>query len=129
MISTADDVVVWAKAVVDGELLDAEMQARRMASYQPIDPTQPDGLAYGSGMFRAGSYYGHAGLIFGYNTQFLRDPQTDTTIVVLTGLTLAPDGRLPVTELIVPIIDQLAHTAATDPPAPTTTSDRRHPRP
>ena len=28
-ISTADDVVVWAKAVVDGELLNPEMQARR----------------------------------------------------------------------------------------------------
>ena len=28
VISTADDLVVWAKAVVDGELLDPEMQAR-----------------------------------------------------------------------------------------------------
>ena len=122
MISTADDVAVWAKAVVDGELLDTDMQARRMASYQPMDPTQPDGLAYGSGMLRAGSYYGHAGLIFGYNTQFLRDPQTDTTIVVLTGLTLTPDGKLPVTELIVPIIDELARTAPNDSLPPTTTT-------
>jgi D-alanyl-D-alanine carboxypeptidase len=78
-----------------------------MASYQPLDPTQPDGVAYGSGMLRAVGYYGHAGLIFGYNTQFLRDPQTDTTIVVLTGLTLAPDGRLPVEPLVAAVIDQL----------------------
>lgn len=122
VISTADDLVVWAKAVVDGELLDPDMQTRREASYQPIRPAQPDGTAYGSGMLRAGGYYGHAGLLFGYNTQFLRDPQTDTTIVVLTGLTLAPDGRLPVEPLIAAIVDQLAHTAATDHPAPTTTS-------
>ena len=49
MISTADDLVVWATALVDGELLDAEMQAQRLASIQPIDPAQPDGAAYGWG--------------------------------------------------------------------------------
>ena len=110
VISTADDMVVWARAVVDGELLDPEAQARRSSSYQPADPAQPDGVAYGSGMLRAGSYYGHAGLIFGYNTQFLRDLHTDTTIVVFTGLTLAPDGRLPTEPLITAIIDELART-------------------
>jgi len=114
VISTADDVAVWAEAVVDGELLSANMQARRMASFQAMDPAAPDGVAYGSGMLRAGTYYGHAGLIFGYNTQFLRDPKTDTTIVIMTGLTLASDGRLPVTELITPILDELAGTAAND---------------
>jgi D-alanyl-D-alanine carboxypeptidase len=107
VISTADDLVVWADAVVDGRLLSPDMHERRMASYQPMNPTRPDGVAYGSGMLRAGDYHGHAGLIFGYNTQFLRDPQTDTTIVVLTGLTLAPDGRLPVEPLVAAVIDQL----------------------
>ncbi len=121
VISTADDLAVWAKAVIDGRLLNADMQARRMASFQPMDPTRPDGIAYGSGMLRAGSYFGHAGLIFGYNSQFLRDPQTDTTIVVLAGLTLAPDGRLPVEPLIGAVITQLAQTAPTDRPTPTAT--------
>lgn len=111
-ISTADDLVGWAEAVVDGELLDAEMHARRMASFQPTDPAVPDGVAYGSGMMRYHSYYGHAGLLFGYNTQFLRDPQTDTTIIVLTGLTLAPDGTLPVTGLMDTVLDHLPDTAS-----------------
>ena len=60
VISTADDIVVWAKAVVDGDLLNTQTQARRMASYQPLDPTRPDGTGYGSGMLSAGSSYGHA---------------------------------------------------------------------
>lgn len=122
VISTADDVAVWARAVIDGELLNADMQAVRMASFQAMDPAHPDAGTYGSGMLHFGSYYGHAGLIFGYNTQFLRDPQTDTTIVVMTGLTLTPDGRLPVTELITPIIDQLAESAANDLAAGSTTT-------
>jgi Beta-lactamase len=118
VISTADDMVVWAKALVDGELLDADMQAQRLASFQPVDPAQPDGKAYGSGMVRADGYYGHAGLIFGYNSQLLRNPQTDTTILILAGLTLAPDGRMPVGELTDAILAQLAQTAAADVPAP-----------
>ena len=72
-------------------------------------------------MLRAGNYSGHAGLTFGYNTQFLRDPQTDTTIAVLTGLALAPDGRLPIEPLTAAVVDQLAHAAPTDRPTPTTT--------
>jgi len=114
VISTADDLVAWARAVADGELLGADMQAQRDASLQPMDATQPDGVVYGSGMLRAGSYYGHAGLIFGYSSQFLRDPETDTTIVVLTGLTLSPEGGLPSAALIVPVVDELARTAATN---------------
>ena len=110
-ISSADDMVVWAKALVDGKLLNPEMQAHRLASLQPVDPAQPNGTAYGSGMLRGNGYYGHAGLTFGYNSQVLRNPQTDTTIVVLTGVSLAPDGRMPVAELTNAVMAQLARTA------------------
>src|SRR5690606_30287498 len=41
VISTADDLEVWAKAVVDGELLGPEMQAYRDGSYKAADATQP----------------------------------------------------------------------------------------
>ena len=99
MISTADDLVVWTKALVEGELLDPEMQAWRLASIQPIDPAHPDGAAYGSGMLRGSSYYGHGGQIWGYESQVIRDPQTDTTIVALAALSVSPDGRGPASEL------------------------------
>lgn len=110
VISTADDLVVWARALVDGELLDPGMQAQRLASIQPIDPAQPDGAAYGSGMIRGSSYYGHAGQIWGYESQVIRDPQTDTTIVALAGLSASPDGRGPASELSHAVRVQLSET-------------------
>jgi D-alanyl-D-alanine carboxypeptidase len=99
VISTADDLAVWAEALVDGRLLDTEMQAQRLASLQPLDPAQPEGPAYGSGLIRGAGYYGHAGQIWGYESQLIRDPGTDTTIVVLTSLSASPDGRGPASEL------------------------------
>jgi len=111
-ISTADDLVVWAKALVDSGLLDAEMQAQRLASIQPLDPAQPDGPAYGSGMVRGGSYYGHAGQIAGYESQVIRDPETDTTIVVLAALPVSPDGRGPASELTRAVREHLPGTAS-----------------
>ena len=110
VISTADDLVVWTKALVDGELLDPETQAQRLASIQPIDPTQPDGPAYGSGMIRAGSYFGHAGQISGYESQVIRNPETDTTIVALAALSVSPDGRGPASELSRAVRLQLTET-------------------
>ena len=110
VISTADDLVVWARASVDGELLDPEMQAKRLASIQPIDPAQPDGAAYGSGMIRGSSYFGHAGQIWGYESQVIRDPETDTTIVALAGLSVSPDGRAPASELSRVVRVQLSET-------------------
>ncbi len=123
VISTADDLVVWTKALVDGALLDPETQAHRLASIQPIDPDQPDGPAYGSGMIRAGSYYGHAGQISGYESQVVRDPDTDTTIVVLASLSASPAGRGPASELSRAVrahLTETASTAATNGPEPAT---------
>jgi D-alanyl-D-alanine carboxypeptidase len=116
VISTADDLVVWAKALVEGELLEPEMQARRLASIQPIDPDQPGGPAYGSGMIRGSSYYGHGGQIWGYESQVIRDPDTDTTIVALAALSVSPDGRGPASELSHAVRVQLTETATSTTP-------------
>ena len=102
--------MVWAKALVDGGLLDVETQAQRLASIQPVDPAHPDGAAYGSGMIRGGSYYGHAGQIMGYESQVIRDPQTDTTIVVFAALPVSPDGRGPASELTRAVMAHLPTT-------------------
>ena len=96
-----------------------------MPGIQPIDPAQPDGAAYGSGMFRGGSYYGHGGQIWGYESQMIRDPETDTTIVVLAALSVSPDGRGPASELSRAVTAQLSETASsatTDVPEPATST-------
>ncbi len=92
VITTADDLAVFLDALVDGGLLDAQMQQRRLDS---IQPTSPGAFGYGMGMMKIQSYYGHNGQIPGYQSFMVRDPDTDTSVIVLTALTSAPDGRLP----------------------------------
>jgi hypothetical protein len=55
--------------------------------------------AYGYGLDRRGSYYGHEGVINGYNTAMSTDPQTGTTVIAVATLTLSPDGA-PVARLL-----------------------------
>lgn len=92
MVSTADDLVVWADALAGGSLLDDDTQQLRLGSIQ-----NPD--AYGYGIAMAGPYLGHGGRVPGYTAYMFRDPATATTVVALAGLTFAPDGDHPAAAL------------------------------
>jgi D-alanyl-D-alanine carboxypeptidase len=46
-ISTANELVTWVEALVGGKLLNADLQARRLASMLPIDPSDPNSASYG----------------------------------------------------------------------------------
>lgn len=95
VISTPDDVVVWADALVSGTLLDPATQQLRLDSIRGVGPDYPqaEGIyGYGYGMERTGAYYGHGGQINGFNTAMSRNPDTDTTVIAVAALTLAPDG-------------------------------------
>ena len=46
-ISTANDLATWVQALVGGKLLNADLQARRLASVLPIDPSNPNSASYG----------------------------------------------------------------------------------
>ena len=86
VISTANDMVKWIDALVDGKVLDAKYQQRWLETGQLTDPAQPDGIRYGLAHYSittpAGStLYGHSGEIPGFNTWMLRDPTNDVTIV------------------------------------------------
>jgi D-alanyl-D-alanine carboxypeptidase len=107
VISTADDLAVFVGALVDGGLLDAAMQERRLASVEPPDPANP-AFGYGFGMMRFETYYGHNGQIPGYNSWMVRDPQTKTSIIILTSLTSSPDGKPPADVLGLATIGVLA---------------------
>ena len=120
VISTAEDLVLWARALVGGSLLDQATQQRRLDSIRGLGPDYPkaEGVyGYGYGIDRTGSYLGHGGQTNGYNTAMSRDPQTDTTIIAVATLTLAPDGT--------PVAPALANTvmaALTADPTATPTS-------
>ena len=113
VISTADDMLIWARALVDGALLDPAMQQVRLDSIQSLGPDFPAAEGkywYGYGIDRRVTYDGHGGQINGYNTAVARDPATDTDVVVLTTLTLAPDGTSVANALLYGVINGITDT-------------------
>jgi D-alanyl-D-alanine carboxypeptidase len=93
VISTTNDLARYVKALVGNGLLDKQMQAERIASPLPIDPTQPDGTAYGLGIVKYGHLYGHTGELPGFDSFIGYDPQRDITVVTWANLLNSPDGR------------------------------------
>ena len=73
-ISTANDLVAWVQALVGGKLLNADLQARRLASVVPIDASNPNSASYGWGIAKFGNLYGHTGELPGYNSFMGHDP-------------------------------------------------------
>ena len=112
VISTANDLAAFVEALVDGGLLTPEMQQTRLQSIQPVDPAN-EAFGYGMGLMRFNTYYGHNGQIPGYNSFMVRDPDTGTSIIVLTALTSAPDGRAPADRFALAVIAELASAAGT----------------
>ena len=98
-ISSANDLVAWVRALVGGGLLDAEMQARRLASVRPIDPNNPNSAGYGWGIAKFGKLYGHTGELPGYNSFMGHDPENNVTLVIWTNLAPTVDGRDPATTI------------------------------
>jgi D-alanyl-D-alanine carboxypeptidase len=79
MISTLEDMRIWAHALATGPLLTPETQRQRLDSTVPMNPEKS--AFYGLGIFNAGGWIGHSGSIFGYQTVALYLPQTQTTLV------------------------------------------------
>jgi D-alanyl-D-alanine carboxypeptidase len=79
MISTLEDMRIWAYALATGQLLTPETQRQRLDSTVPMNPAKS--AFYGLGIFNAGGWIGHSGSIFGYQTVVLYLPQTQTTLV------------------------------------------------
>ncbi|MFE3188296.1 serine hydrolase domain-containing protein [Nocardia sp. NPDC059240] len=94
IISTVDDMTTYVQALVDGKLLDPQMQKTRIDSIQPIDPANPAMAGYGLGIVRFGAHLlGHDGQMPGFMTFMGTDPDTGLTIVVATNLATVPSGE------------------------------------
>lgn len=91
-ISTVDDLKTYVTALVDGGLLNEQMQKTRMDSIQPTNPAEPS-AGYGLGIAKFDQLYGHDGQIPGYMTFMGHDPKTGLTIVIGTNLATAPSGE------------------------------------
>jgi D-alanyl-D-alanine carboxypeptidase len=81
MISTLDDLRIWAPAVATGRLLSPGMQAQRMQMVGV--PGYPPPSGYGLGITDNGGWIGHGGALPGYESVIGYLPERQTTLVIL----------------------------------------------
>jgi D-alanyl-D-alanine carboxypeptidase len=126
-ISTADNLATWIRALVSGNVLNADYQQQWLHSLQPEDPNKPDWQQYGYGIsyqrFGANaSMYYHGGELPGFNSFIGHDADNDVTLVIWTNLTLSPDGKTTANALLPTVLDEIYTGLSLAPtPAPTTT--------
>ena len=111
VISTADDLAIWMRALIGGKLFDADHQRQWRDSLAPQDPGKPRGQKYGYGIsqitFGPNRMYFHGGEMPGYNSFMGYDPVNDVTLIIWTSLTLALDGQPTANTLMLRMLDQI----------------------
>ena len=106
MISTLDDMSVWAPAMATGKLFTPQMQAQRLQTVG--SPGMPPQDGYGLGIFNLGGWIGHNGSLPGYQTVAVYLPQKETTLVILTNTDIEYQGGEPSTTLATAITKELS---------------------
>jgi D-alanyl-D-alanine carboxypeptidase len=111
VISTAEDLAVWIRALVGGKVLDADYQRQWLDSLEPQDPSNPLGQRYGYGItqitFGPNSVYFHGGEMPGYNSFMGYDPVNDVTLIIWTSLTISLDGQPTANTLMLKMLDRI----------------------
>ena len=113
VISTADDLATWIKALVGGKVFNADYQRRWFDSLQPEDPSKPKGQKYGYGIAQLSwgpnTIYFHGGETPGYNSKISYDPANDMTLIVWTNMHVSVDAAQQQTAntLWVRVLDQI----------------------
>jgi D-alanyl-D-alanine carboxypeptidase len=111
VVSTANDLAVWIRALVTGHVLNAATQRRWLDALQAEDPSRPDGQKYGYGIsllsWGPNRVYLHGGETAGYNSKICYDPTNQMTLVGWTNLAVALDGQQTANTLMVNVLDQI----------------------
>lgn len=105
MISTADDMRVWAPALAKGALLSPAMQRQRLETVG--SPGLPPQDGYGLGLFDVAGWIGHNGSLPGYQSVVVYLPQRDITLVILLNTDTESDAIGPGTALATAITQRL----------------------
>lgn len=95
MISTLDDLRIWAKALATGALLSPATQRARL-QWTPLPglPSQYRGKeGYGLGIVNLFGFIGHNGAIVGYSSSCYYLPEEDATFVTLVNRATAESGE------------------------------------
>jgi D-alanyl-D-alanine carboxypeptidase len=111
VISTADDLATWIKALVAGRVLNPDYQRRWLDSPKPEDPSKPEGQKYGYGISQRSwgpnTIYFHGGETPGYNSKISYDLVNDMTLIVWTNLPVSLDGQQTANTLWIKVLDHI----------------------
>ncbi|MEU0335602.1 serine hydrolase domain-containing protein [Streptomyces sp. NPDC006193] len=101
MISTLDDLRIWAPTVATGRLPDGgRMVSPELQKQRLVTPRTPiPGAGYGLGIFDVQGWIGHNGSLPGYESLTIYLPATRTTVVALLDTDIDHDGQEPSTLL------------------------------
>jgi D-alanyl-D-alanine carboxypeptidase len=97
MISTLDDMRLWAEELAAGTLLTPETQKQRLETVN--DPPLPPQDGYGLGIFDLAGWVGHNGSLPGYQTVVVRLPDKQMTLVIMINTDKPANGQEPSTVL------------------------------
>ena len=105
MISTLDDMRMWAPALATGKLLTPQMQAQRLQTVG--SPGMPPQDGYGLGIFNLGGWIGHNGSLPGYQTVVVYLPEKQISLVIMANTDIESHGGEPSTALATAITKEL----------------------
>lgn len=81
MVSTVEDLKVWAKALATGELLSESMHAEQVGKKTEMSGDPPVKSRYGMGMAQIDEWVGSNGAVAGYQCNMFYYPEKDTTVI------------------------------------------------
>ena len=81
MVSSLEDLKVWARALATGELLSEKMHQEQMPANLKEAPGSPVKSGYGMGVSQQDVWIGHSGAIAGFMVNMGYYPEKDATIV------------------------------------------------
>jgi D-alanyl-D-alanine carboxypeptidase len=126
MISTLDDMRLWAEELAAGTLLTPQTQKQRLETVN--DPPLPPQDGYGLGIFDLAGWIGHNGSLPGYQTVVVRLPDKQTTLVIMSNTDIPAGGGEPstalanaITKIVTP---EHVYTLSPDVQSPPTTKPR-----
>ncbi|RZK96030.1 MAG: class A beta-lactamase-related serine hydrolase [Rhodococcus sp. (in: high G+C Gram-positive bacteria)] len=97
MISTLDDLRIWAPALATGTLLQPATQAQRLETVNA--PGLASDVGYGLGIFDIAGWIGHNGSLPGYQTVCIYLPEQETTLAIMINTDIAYEDSEPSTAL------------------------------
>jgi len=111
VISTADDLATWMRALVGGKVFNADYQRLWLDGPESEDSSKPLGQKYGYGIaqmtFGPNGLYFHGGEMPGYNSFMGYDPVNDVTLIVWTNLTISIDDQPTANAIMLKLLDRI----------------------